>query len=78
MQVSVSLHPLALPENADCTKENVPLVPLLEWNVAFTDSAALMVTEQVVAAPKQPPPDQPEKVSLPAVVSVRVTTAPEL
>ncbi|MGA8439826.1 MAG: hypothetical protein WB762_16125 [Candidatus Sulfotelmatobacter sp.] len=53
-------------------------MPLLEWNVAFTDSAALMVTEQVVAAPKQPPPDQPEKVSLPAVVSVRVTTAPEL
>ena len=33
-----------------------------ETNVAVTDSAALIVTAQVVAAPEHPPPDHPVKV----------------
>ena len=47
-----------------------------EANVAVTDSAALMVTEQVVPEPEQAPL-QPVKVLPEAGVSVNVTIVPE-
>jgi hypothetical protein len=51
---------------------------MMDVKLAVTDSAALMVTEQVVEVPEHPPPDQPVKVAPEIGVSVSVTTVAAL
>jgi hypothetical protein len=51
---------------------------MMDVKLAVTDSAALMVTEQVEAVPEHPPPAQPVKVAPEIGVSVSVTTVAAL
>lgn len=62
--------PLTLPEPVPTTETLSGRVAL---KVAVTDWAVIMLTEQVVAVPEQPPPDQPAKVEPAAGVAVSVT-----